>query len=96
MEAPFTLGGATTTLTPTTSSDVDTFTPSYGRIRVYNAGPNIAFLSSGIGTFTAAVTGCPLAAGAIETFSVPANHTYVGAICATGSATVYVTVGAGS
>lgn len=93
---PFTLGGATTILTPTTSSDVDTFTPSYGRIRVVNIGPNIAFFRTNVGTTTAAVTDVPLLAGAIETFSVPANHTYCAAICATGSATVYVTVGSGS
>jgi hypothetical protein len=91
----FQLGGATVTLTPTTSNDSDDITPTGGVIRVYNAGPSTAFFKTDIGSATATTSDVPLAAGTVESFTIPANHNKAAAICSSGSATVYVTVGSG-
>jgi hypothetical protein len=94
----FTLNGATIALSATSSTPTPTaFTPSNGRVRVYNAGSVIAFLRSGIGSSdgTATTSHTPIAPGAVESFGVPANHTHISAITSSGTATVYVTVGDG-
>jgi hypothetical protein len=97
MEVPFTLGGVTTVLTPTTSRDTDTLTNNQGRIRVYSAGPDIGRIRTGVSSAdaAAATTDVPIFPGAIEVFSIPSNHTHVSVICASGSTTVYVTTGIG-
>lgn len=91
----FSLGGATTVLSPTTNSNGDAIAPVNGRIRVYNAGGSLAFLRTGIGAQTAVTTDIPIPPGVVEVFSVPANHTHAAAICASGSATLYITAGKG-
>jgi hypothetical protein len=91
----FSLGGATTVLSPTTNSNGDAIAPVNGRIRVYNAGGSLAFLRTGIGAQTAETTDTPIPPGVVEVFSVPANHTHAAAICASGSATIYITAGKG-
>lgn len=93
---PFTLGGATTTISATVASAGGTFDASTGRIRVINAGPNTAFLRCGIGAQTAVATDVPILAGAIEVFSVPSNLTHAAAISPGGTATVYITSGTGA
>ena len=95
----FTLNGTTVVLSATASSPTPTaFTPRFGRIRVVNKGPNQAFLRSGIGATdaTATTSHTPIAAGTIESFTVPTNHTHISAICAASeTATVYITTGDG-
>jgi hypothetical protein len=94
----FTLNGETVTLSVTTSSPTPTaFSPKNGSIRVYNSGSVTVFLRSGIGTSdaTATTSHTPIAPGTVESFTVPANHTYVSGITSSGSATVYVQVGDG-
>lgn len=94
----FTLNGATVTLSATTGAPTPTaISPREGSIRVYNAGAVTAFLRSGIGTAdaTATTSHTPIAAGTVEAFSIPTNHTHISAITASSTATVYVTVGNG-
>lgn len=64
--------------------------------RIYNAGPNTAFVEfGGSGIEAAAATGMPIPAGAIEIFS-PNQQGYIAGICASGeTATLYITPGAG-
>jgi hypothetical protein len=89
--------GKTVKLTPTTSNSAGTVQVPFGQIRVYNAGTAMVFFRYGIGAQTAVVaTDMPIAAGATEAFSVPADTTGVAAICEVGSASVYVTPGCGS
>lgn len=98
-ESPFTPTGATVTLSPTSSSNGAAVSglPSganSGVLRVVNAGPNVAFFRWSNASATAVTTDMPILPGAVEVFSV-GNCTHVAAICATGSATVYVTPGNG-
>lgn len=73
---------------------------SPGNIRVYNAGPDIAWVkpvnaSSG----TAAKTGdtaIPVPAGNTETFAVLQDTSHIAVIAQTSAATVYVTPGQGA
>lgn len=59
--------------------------------RIYNAGPDLAFMSfSG----SADTTGVPIPAGVIEVLSKGVEDT-VSAVCPTGYATVYITPGEG-
>lgn len=94
-QSAFSLGGATTVLSVTSSSSGDTIAPKYGRIRVHNSGASIAFLRTGIGAQTAVTTDVPIPPGVVEVFSVPANHTHAAAITSSGTATLYITVGSG-
>lgn len=61
-------------------------------VRLYNAGPNTAFIRRGSGGGLTAVvdTDFPLPAGAIEIVS-KGNDDTIAAICASGTATVYAT-----
>jgi hypothetical protein len=88
--------GKTVKISATTSNAQGTIQVAYGQIRVYNAGPSIAFFRTGVGAQTAvAASDMPLIPGAVESFTVPAGHTGAAAICESGSATIYVTSGYG-
>ena len=94
----FTLNGTTISLSATASAPTPTaFTPSKGKIRIRNTGTVDVFVRSGIGTTdaTATTSHTCIGAGHTEAFSVPTNHTHISAITASGTATVYVTVGDG-
>jgi hypothetical protein len=94
----FTLNGTTISLSVTDQAPTPTaFTPTNGRIRVYNSGAVTVFLRSGIGSSdgTATTSHTPIAPGTVESFSVPTNHTYISGRTSSGSATVYITVGDG-
>lgn len=94
MSQPFT-PETTSSLSVTTSNTQGTLTSSASqRVRIYNAGPNAAHFRAGVGAQTAVTTDMPLAPGAIEMFTLP-YATHVAAICATGTATVYITTGNG-
>lgn len=65
-------------------------------IRLYNAGAATVFVEFGTVAVNAAVaTGFPLPPGAVEVFRVDNTQTYVAAITASGSATLYATPGYG-
>ena len=92
---------ATVTLSPTTSassgSAKKTPTGTY-QLRVVNAGPSLAFIA--FGDSNAATTAdIAVPSGAVEVFTIRNNpgapESGVSAICASGSATVYVTTGHG-
>lgn len=70
------------------------------QVRIYNAGPDTAFIHFGDSSVTAAVTDVPIPSGAIEvmSFMVPdqvVTGAYMAAITASGTATVYFTTGVG-
>jgi hypothetical protein len=66
-------------------------------VRVYNAGTATIFLAFGDVTVTATTAGYPVPSGAIEVITVPnvAAAPNVAGITASGTATVYITPGAG-
>jgi len=65
-------------------------------VRIYNAGPNTAFVRWGIGTQTAiAATDIPIPAGAIENFFKGQSDTFAAICAATQTATIYFTPGSG-
>jgi hypothetical protein len=69
---------------------------SSSNVRIYNAGPNIAFIRIGVGAQTADVTNSmPIPSGAVESFYKGQADT-ISAVCATGeTAKVYFTPGEG-
>jgi hypothetical protein len=70
------------------------------QIRLYNAGAGIVFIRKGAdATATASVADLPIAPGSVEILTLSNNPaspiTYIAAISASGSNTLYVTTGAG-
>jgi hypothetical protein len=70
------------------------------QVRIYNAGPDTAFIRFGDSTVTATSADVPIPSGAIEvmSFTVPEQDVtgaYMAAITASGTATVYFTTGVG-
>ena len=102
MSNPFTPAAATVSraATSTTANVALGTIPclSGGTVRIYNAGPNTAFIEFG-GTSAieaATATSMPIPSGAIETFSRGPSVTHMAAICAASqTATVYATPGNG-
>ena len=93
---PFTLGGATTAVSASSSSaDEAIVTKGRTQILVTNACSVTAFIKSGIGAQTAATTDTPVLANTAQVFSIPSNHDTVAVILASGTGTVYFTVGIG-
>lgn len=67
------------------------------QIRLFNGGSSTLFFELGDSSVTAATTtGVPLPSGAIEVLSVSPSHSYIAAITASGTATLYATKGAGA
>lgn len=87
--------GATQSISATSTSasvTVDEYTKA---VRIYNKGPNTAFIKFGIGATTATTSDMPIPSGGIEVFSKD-RADKIAAICAaTETATVYVTTGEG-
>ena len=91
----FTLGGPTVSIAATTATANVAYIPSFGRVRIVNATTGLIYVKSGIGVGTvAATTDTPMLPSAVETFSVPANHTYIAVIAAV-AGNVFFTVGDG-
>lgn len=70
------------------------------QVRIYNGGPDTAFIRFGDSTVTATTADVPIPSGAIEvmSFMVPDQVTtgaYMAAITASGTAALYFTTGAG-
>ena len=101
MSNPFTKAAATVNVAATSTTGNVSLgalpSPDGGTVRVYNAGPNTAFIEFGISTIEAvAATSVPVPSGAIETFSRGPSVTHMAAICAASqTATVYATPGNG-
>jgi hypothetical protein len=94
---PIGLNGTVVTLTPTTSNDTDAIPKNCRQVRIYNAGSVAVFVATSPAetTTAATTTSTCIPPGVVETFSVPPSHQSIGAICASGSATVYITCGPG-
>jgi len=93
-QLPFTPSATTQSIAATTTSASATVIANQPCVRVYNVGPSIAFVRFTAGASTALVTDMPVAAGAIELFTKGDADT-VSAITASGTATIYLTVGEG-
>lgn len=78
----------------TTSSASASMQAGLNCVRLHNAGPNLAFVRMGVSGQTAVATDMPLPVGNTEVFCKGLADT-LAAICAAGSATVYVTSGEG-
>lgn len=91
--------GATVNLSVTTSSGNVALTGvgTGANVRLYNAGTATVFVAFGTSSAAAATTsaGIPIPAGAIEIYTVGPTITYLAAITASGTATLYATTGQG-
>lgn len=95
MTKAFAPSGSTATIAATAASASVAIDPNSSVVRIYNKGPNVAFLRFTVGASTAAVTDMPIAVGATENFT-KGTASVASAICAaTETATVYATSGEG-
>lgn len=103
-QGPFTAQSKVIRIAVTTSASTSVPLPGRGEaIRVVSEGPNHAFLSIGVGTqtatvptSTASVTSTPILAGSDNSLSIPDIASQeISAICATGTAVLYVQIGVG-
>ena len=65
-------------------------------VRIYNQGPNTAFVRWGVGAQTAILTDLPLPSGDIETFDKGIADTFASICSAGSSAIVFFAVGRGA
>ena len=90
--------GSTVNLAATTTTGsvaLSGFGAGGGNVRVYNSGAVVVFINFGGSAVTAVLTtSMPLAPGATEVFAV-GEGMYLAGITASGSATVYATIGHG-
>lgn len=92
---PFRAGSGTVNIAAGTTSGRVQITSStgLGEYRVYNSGASTVFIKEGDGTVTATTSDLPIPAGAVEVLSF--GSTYIAAITATGTCTIYFTPGDG-
>lgn len=97
MLEPVGLNGYVVTLTPTTNNDTDTIPLNCRQVRIYNKGTVDVYVASSPAETTTAstTTSTCIGPGVTETFTIPPSHKSIGAICASGSATVSITCGPG-
>ena len=97
MGLPFRPAADTITMAVTaTSSETTALRDQGNQVRLYNAGPNVAFIRFGVTALTATTADMPIPAGAVEVLT-KGGASRAAAICAgTGTATLYLTVGEGS
>lgn len=98
LNSPFTPSHANTVrLAVTAANTPGALVIQSAQIRVYNGGPNKAFIRWGVGAQTATTTDTPVGPGNTEVFTKPPEATGVASICdATETATVFITPGEGS
>jgi hypothetical protein len=91
-------GAQSTTLSVSTSSNRVAIPSNPMQVRLSTNGADaVCFVEFGDSSVTAAAsTGMRMGPGSIEVFSIPLGATHVAAITASGSATLYVTPGAGA
>jgi hypothetical protein len=95
MSDPFQPMPGKSTSIPANATSASASVPADAKsLRIYNAGTVPVFIRWGRGSQTAVTTDMALAPGSVELFYKGAADT-VAAICASGSATVYLTPGAG-
>lgn len=95
--AATTNASATTTSTAAAQLTLPSPTDPTVQVRVHNAGSVAVFVVFGASAVGAATTaaGMPIPAGGVEVFSLAGDQTYHRVITASGTATVYFTVGEG-
>lgn len=93
MTKSFAPSGSTVTLAATAASASVALDQYYGAVRVYNKGPNVAFIRFSTGASPAVLTDLPLAVGATETFSKGTGNNASAICAATETATLYLTNG---
>lgn len=86
--------GTTVSIAGTVASASATLDANSSAVRVFNAGPNVAFIRFTTGASTATGSDMPVAAGATETFTKGSANN-VSVICASGTAAIYFTNGEG-
>lgn len=96
----FTVLGSTVNIPATAAAASTAFSYpvaiSSPNIRIYNAGPNAAFVRWGVGAQTASITAdVPIAAGMTESFFKGQADTFSAICAASQTATVYLTPGLG-
>jgi len=98
-QAPFAITNTSTVNISATTSSASVALPSgipSRSLRIFNNAGAVAFIAFGGSSITAATsTSVPIAVGAVEVLSIPPEATYVAAILASGTGTVYFTVGFG-
>lgn len=67
-----------------------------GSMRVYNAGPDMAYIRQGPSATVATSVDLPVPAGNTEIFQMLGDTAQVAAICPTSTATIYFTPGQGA
>lgn len=93
---PFTPGPTSLLAVTSSTGRVAFATPRGSQVRIVSAvGGQACFVKFGDVTVTAAVTDMPILPGAIEVFTIPPGSTYVAAITASSTATLYFTSGDG-
>jgi len=92
---PFKVAAATTAIAASTTSTSGAIAPGSGAVRIYNASTAVAFWRTGQGSPTALVTDTPIAAGAVEVFSISDKDNAAAVISPSGTGTIYFTPGEG-
>jgi len=91
------VGGTVSLAVTTTSASVAMLLvpDSEHQVRLYNAGSATVFVNRGGSGVTATTSNMPLPAGAVEVLTYTGSATHLAAITASGTATLYATVGEG-
>lgn len=98
-QAPFAISNTSTVSISATTSSANVALPSgvpARQLRIFNNAGAVAFVAFGGSGITASTsTSVPIAVGAVEVLSIPSEANYVAAILASGTGSIYFTVGFG-
>lgn len=92
----FTQGANTVSVSASVASASSAISAGYPQLLVTNDTNSLAFVTTGIGSATAAATSLPVGAKSQAVISVPVSHDFAAAILVSGTGTVYFTPGYGS
>lgn len=81
----------TVAISGTTTSASSVLTTKSNFVQVVNSGTTVAFVRFGVGSATALTTDYPILGGQSVILAKAETETYIGAIMASGTATIYVT-----
>ena len=95
MDALFTPGATAKVAATTTTGRVALSITGAQTVAVVNDGTTVAFIKFGDSTVTATTSDTPILGGSSRGFTPPPTATHMAAIMASGTANIYVTVGAG-
>lgn len=94
---PIDLNGECIKLTPTTSVNRAALPAGCQQVRIHNAGTSGAFVASAVSNATPVVDQSTyIPPGNTEVFTVDQSHRSIGAICGSGSTTIYGTCAPGN